>query len=59
MKVLLIYINAAMKATYTKEKFTGSDEFLTAPIAYTLQAWKGISFVALDFNGTECNVHTQ
>lgn len=38
MKVLLIYINAAMKATYTKEKFTGSDEFLTAPIAYTLQA---------------------
>lgn len=38
MKVLLIYINAAMKATYTKEKFTGSDEFLTASIAYTLQA---------------------
>lgn len=39
MKVLLIYINAAMNAaTYTKEKFTGSDEFLTAPIAYTLQA---------------------
>lgn len=38
MKVLLIYINTAMKATYTKETFRGSDEFLTAPIVYTLQA---------------------
>lgn len=43
MKVLLIYINAVKKATYTKETFTGSDEFLTAPIAYTLQAWKVFS----------------
>lgn len=38
MKVLLVYISAAMKATYTKETFTSSDEFLTAPIAYTLPA---------------------
>lgn len=57
MKLLLIYINAAMKATYTKETFTGSEELLTASIAYTLQAWKVFFLVALDFNGTECNVH--
>lgn len=43
MKVLPIYINAAMKAPYTKETFTDSDEFLAAAIAYTLKAWKVFS----------------
>jgi len=43
MKVLLMYINTATKAANTKETFTGSDECLTAPIAYTLQAWKVFS----------------
>lgn len=38
MNNLLIYINVAVKAAYTKEMFADFDEFLTTLVAYTLQA---------------------